>query len=67
MMRCFTVLLYASAALAAPPVSAPQAAGMSAERLNRLAAAMRGYVERGDVAGTVTLVARRGKVVHLES
>jgi CubicO group peptidase (beta-lactamase class C family) len=28
---------------------------------------MQGYVDRGEVAGVVTLIARRGKVVHFES
>ena len=62
------VLVACTPLLAAPPaLSRPDAAGMSAERLERLNAAMRGYIDRGQVAGTVTLVARRGKVVHLEA
>jgi CubicO group peptidase (beta-lactamase class C family) len=35
--------------------------GLSAERLKRLHDVMTGYVERGDVPGIVTLVARRGE------
>jgi CubicO group peptidase (beta-lactamase class C family) len=35
--------------------------GLSAERLKRLHDVMTGYVERGDVPGVVTLVARRGE------
>jgi len=49
------------------PVVKPEQSGMSSERLKRLSAAMRGYMDRGEVAGTVMLVARRGRVVHLES
>ena len=41
--------------------------GMSADRLDRLDRAMQAYVERGDVAGVVSLVARRGKVVHFSA
>jgi CubicO group peptidase (beta-lactamase class C family) len=41
--------------------------GMSAERLGRVKAAMQRYVERGEVPGVVTLIARRGRVVHFES
>lgn len=52
---------------AALPVARPEEAGMSSERLERLSAAMRGYIERGEVSGTVTLVARRGRVVHLKA
>ena len=41
--------------------------GMSAERLARVKAAMQRYVDRGEVPGVVTLIARRGRVVHFES
>jgi CubicO group peptidase (beta-lactamase class C family) len=39
-------------------------AGFSKTRLARLTAAMQGYVDRGDIAGVVTLVQRRGEIVH---
>ena len=45
----------------------PESVGMSAERLERVTAAMQGYIDRNLVAGTVTLIARRGKVVHYEA
>jgi CubicO group peptidase (beta-lactamase class C family) len=38
--------------------------GFSAERLKRLTAGMQGYVDRGEVAGVVTLVHRRGEEAH---
>jgi CubicO group peptidase (beta-lactamase class C family) len=47
--------------------AAPEAVGMSSERLERLTAAMQGLVDDGLLAGVVTLVARHGKVVHFES
>ncbi len=37
--------------------------GMSNERLGKLSDAMDGYVERGDLAGAVVLIARRGEIV----
>jgi CubicO group peptidase (beta-lactamase class C family) len=49
------------------PVSSPEEVGMSSERLGRLTAAMQGYINRDEVAGVVTLVARRGRVVHFEA
>ncbi len=49
------------------PIAKPEASGMSAERLKRLTAAMQGYVGRNEVAGAITLVSRRGHVVHLET
>ncbi len=45
-------------------VTDPALVGMSADRLDRVAAAMQGFVDRGVVRGISTLVARRGQVVH---
>ena len=42
----------------------PASVGMSAERLERIAPAMQGFVDQGVVRGISTLVARRGQVVH---
>src|SRR5690606_20861113 len=39
----------------------------SAERLERLTAALEAYVEEGELAGSVTLIARRGRVAYLEA
>ena len=41
-----------------------KALGMSARRLERIGPAMQAYVDRGVYAGIVTLIARRGKIVH---
>jgi CubicO group peptidase (beta-lactamase class C family) len=40
---------------------------MSSERLERVSNAVQGYIDRDEIAGAVTLIARRGKVVHFES
>ena len=44
--------------------TAPESAGMSTERLARINTAMQRYIDNKLVAGTVTLVARKGKIVH---
>ncbi len=44
-----------------------QKAAFSAARLARLTAAMQGYVDRGEVAGVVTLAWRRGETAHFEA
>src|SRR5215471_13210064 len=69
MHRSVTLItLLAGAALAASlPTTKPEQSGMSTERLKRLSTAMRGYIERGEVAGAVTLVARHGRVVHVDA
>ena len=49
------------------PTAAADEVGMSAARLERLDRVMQGYVDRREVAGVVSLVARRGKVVHFST
>ena len=49
------------------PMSSPSSVGMSKSRLERINVAMQRYIDRNEVAGVVTLVARRGKVVHFEA
>jgi CubicO group peptidase (beta-lactamase class C family) len=49
------------------PGGRPEEVGMSTERLGRLDAVAHGWVDEGRIAGVVTLVARRGKVVHLDA
>jgi CubicO group peptidase (beta-lactamase class C family) len=45
-------------------VAPPASVGVSAERLKRLDAGMQGLVDDRKLAGVVTLMARKGKVVH---
>lgn len=49
------------------PIDKPENVGVSSERLERLSASMQRYIDNDLLAGTVTLVARKGKIVHLES
>ena len=46
---------------------APEEVGLSAERLERIRPVMQGYVNEGHIAGFLTVVARRGKIVHFET
>lgn len=71
-LRSLAFLWLAAAALAASAASLerttrPEDVGLSSERLERLTAALEEYVERGELAGSVTLVARRGKIAYLEA
>jgi len=70
MRRLLTLLLVLSfSALAAEPLPLAKAetVGMSTERLARIDAWVNGMIDRKQAAGFVTLVARRGKVVHHET
>jgi len=49
------------------PVVKPESVGMSSERLRRVNQRMQEYIDKGQVAGVVTLIARHGKLVHYEA
>ncbi len=52
---------------ASVPSGAPESVGVSSERLQRIHEAIVRHVEAGSISGAVTLVARRGRVVHFEA
>lgn len=60
------LLLMATAQAAAPGLvtAAPERAGMSTERLQRLTAALESYADEEQLAGSVALVARQGRIVY---
>jgi CubicO group peptidase (beta-lactamase class C family) len=49
------------------PQAAPEAVGMSSERLQRLDVVLRAEVERGRLPGAVIAIARAGKLVHFQA
>ena len=61
---CLSLSLVFGGAL---PTGAPEQAGLSPDRLNRINTAMREHVEAGRLAGASGLIARNGKVVFRET
>ena len=68
-----TTLLAASLQLAATTASAdnlsyadPEDVGMSSARIERIMPVLQSYVDEGELAGVVSMIARRGEVVHLD-
>ena len=61
-----TLLAFAATARELPKAR-PDRAGMSAERLDRIAELAGGYTESGKLASVLTMVARDGRVVHVSS
>jgi CubicO group peptidase (beta-lactamase class C family) len=59
--------IVASGLGAAPAVSKAEDVGMSAERLKRIHPMIQGHIDSQDFSGAVTLIARKGRVVHFES
>ncbi len=49
------------------PKVRPEVVGLSTERLGRIGEVMQKYVDEGRLGGAVTLVARNGKVAHLQA
>ena len=47
--------------------AAPHEVGLSAEWLGCISSTTQGFIDNGQLAGAVTLVARRGKVAHFET
>lgn len=45
----------------------PEEAGVSSERLQRLERVVQGWVEERRIPGAITVIARRGKVVHFQT
>ena len=74
-MKTLAMMLAAVVALlAAPPAGAqglpaakPEEVGLSSERLARIGAILRNDVERGRIPGAVIMVARRGRLAHVET
>jgi CubicO group peptidase (beta-lactamase class C family) len=49
------------------PLAKAETVGMSSKRLERINAFIKDYVDSNQIAGAVTLVARKGKIVHFEA
>src|SRR6185436_12936885 len=56
-----------TAAQADLPFAKAETVGMSSKRLERLNAFIKDYIDANQIAGAVTLVARKGKIVHFGS
>ncbi len=49
------------------PAGRPEEVGMSTQRLRRIHEAIQRHIDAGEISGAVTLVARRGRLVHFEA
>ncbi len=66
---CFILFLFVTTPLIAAelPVVDPEVVGFSSERLGKITEFVRREIDEGRLVGVVTMVARRGKVVHFET
>ena len=63
------ILTFAATSLMANalPTGKPEEVGMSSERLQRVHEAIQRHIDAADISGAVTLLARKGRVVHFEA
>ncbi|HTM47734.1 MAG TPA: serine hydrolase domain-containing protein [Bryobacteraceae bacterium] len=61
------VTLFTTLSAGSLPTSTPEEAGLSTERLKRVHALVQRYIDKGEIAGAVSLVARRGRIAHFEA
>jgi CubicO group peptidase (beta-lactamase class C family) len=64
-VRCaLLVVAFTASTLASVTLVTPEEVGLSTARLQRITGMIQRHIEAGDLAGAVTVVARRGKVAH---
>ena len=64
---CLCVILLTTSSVAETPRAKPEDVGMSSERLHRIHELIQRNVDAGSFSGAVTLVARNGRIAHLEA
>ncbi|HUQ95046.1 MAG TPA: serine hydrolase domain-containing protein [Bryobacteraceae bacterium] len=66
-MRFIVLLMAWSVLHAEPPIGEASKAGLDPERLAKIPVRMKSYVDRGEIAGAVTLVSRHGVIGQLDA
>ena len=67
LMFIFSALISSKAFSSDLPMGSPESVGVSSDRLNRLSESMQRYIDSNQLAGTVSVISRKGKVIHFES
>jgi CubicO group peptidase (beta-lactamase class C family) len=63
----FLVLVALPVAAASLPAGKPEEVGLSPDRLQRIHEMIQRHIDAGSISGAVTLVARKGRIAHLEA
>jgi CubicO group peptidase (beta-lactamase class C family) len=67
LMIAMTVSIGLTVRAGSIPVGKPEEVGLSSERLKRVGEVVQQHIDARDVAGAVTLVARKGRIAHFEA
>ena len=62
----FLLLMVTSSSAQGLPMVKPEDVGLSSERLNRIKPLMQSHIDKGTTGGILTMIARGGKIAHLE-
>ncbi len=65
--RLAALVVAAALPVSAAQVVEPESVGLSSDRLERINDLVDSYIDSGQISGAVTLVARRGRIAHLEA
>ena len=60
-------VLTLTAVTASTPTAKPEDVGLSSERLQRIGTMIQRRIDAGELAGAVTVVARKGKIAHVDA
>ena len=63
LLFCGTILAFGQGL----PMAVPEEVGVSGERLERIRPMLQSYVDKENLPGFLTVIARRGKIVHFET
>ena len=66
-MFLLLLTLVMTTSAAETPRAKPDDVGISAQRLQRIHELMQRHIDAGNISGSVTLVARNGRIAHLEA
>lgn len=66
-LAAVTLLTHTIVAEGELPMAKAETVGMSSKRLERVRTFVQEYIDKDQIAGAVTLIARKGKVVHFEA
>ena len=67
LIACLLLAVVHTAWASELPSAAPEELGFDADRLNYISTHFQERVDKGEIAGIVTLVARNGKIVHFDA
>ena len=70
LLFCFSIFACGAATVVPEhglPMAVPEDVGISTEQLEEISPVLQGYVDKGQLPGFLTVIARKGKIAHFET